>query len=393
MSRLPAATVAAALAATVMLDIDAAVWTGSWWVLAASFALAACAVLVVVARRRLPARRLQQAGLAIGICSLLLTGASWSANIDGSPSTWGLTEAVALAVTLRVSATAWCRTRDTATPIALVAALVAAPWRSPDAGALTFSLLAALVAVTVLTTALLRRAEHQRAAQELLAVRNHERRDIARDLHDDVAHHVTGIIVAAQAATVVAARDPVAASAALRSIEQAGLAALTSMRSLVSVLRTAEHDADGPDTQDSASRQAARWPEELHELVARFGRSTGLNSTVDAGVGQLPAPHRQAVLRTTQEALTNIQRHARHPTRVDVTVVRDAGLVTLTITDDGGPGRAATGPLSRSGGGHGLVGVGERAAALGGTVEAGGHPSGGWQVQATFPLPAERDRR
>lgn len=398
MSRVVTLGVAVLLVLVALLDtVSVSGTAGGGW-LALSVALAAVSVSVVLARRRLPRARLMHVGLALAAASLGLTLVirTTAAGADGP---YGLLETTAVALLLGVLTRRWARRRDTATLLSLAAALILAPWRLPDGDAAVFSLLAALVVAAVVAVGLLRRADDLRAAQALLRVRNDERRDIARDLHDEVAHHVTGIIVAAQAAALALDTQPELARQALVSIERTGIDALESMRYLVSVLRT-------PDRQHQATtRQAARWPDDLQQLVQRFADITGLATTLTLPAGHVPAAHRQAVLRVAQEALTNVRRHAVAASRADVVVTQDRGTLRVSVTDDGNPApgantgtragaRAApvtdTGAgtgLVGAGGGFGLVGLRERAAAFGGSVNAGRREPHGWQVDVTLPPP------
>jgi signal transduction histidine kinase len=203
--------------------------------------------------------------------------------------------------------------------------------------------------------------------------RRGERLELARELHDVVAHHVAGIVVQTQAARIVAARRPEQLDGILTGIESAGNDALGAMRRVVSLLRD-PGDAGG----------VAPGPGQLGDLVGRFaghGRSVRVRLTEGEGV-PWPAEVETAVYRVVQEALTNIVLHARDAANVTVVVDGDPSGVSVEVTDDG-----PVGPSS-SAGGHGLVGMRERVEALGGTLHAGPGPAGGWAVRATVPLAA-----
>jgi len=377
MSRLATAGIAGVLVLAALLDLVSVRGTpaGGW--LALSFAVAALSAAAVLRRRRAPRALLMRVGLGLGAVSLVLTGVM-RATSGGAHATWGVLESAALALLLGVLTRRWAKAHDSAALLALAAALVAAPWRVASADAALFSLLAALMVAAVVAVGLLRRADDLASSRALLRVRNDERRDIARDLHDEVAHHVTGIIVAAQAAAVTVGTDPDAAGEALARIERTGIEALESMRYLVAVLRA-------PDQQQDPRRGAARWPNDLQELVERFGATTGLTTTLALPAGHIPAAHRQAVLRVAQEALTNIHRHAVGATRADVVVTLDYSSLRVSVTDDGRPDVSASSDVVRAGGGFGLVGLRERAAALGGSVSAGHRDPHGWQVDLMLP--------
>ncbi|GHD31516.1 sensor histidine kinase [Nocardiopsis kunsanensis] len=209
-----------------------------------------------------------------------------------------------------------------------------------------------------------RRAQEERARQT-------ERLAIARDLHDVVAHEVTGIVVQAQALRYVAERDPSAVHEALPQIEEAGTRALESMRGLVSGLR-----------EQGSAPLAPVAVEGLRELAAPAapGRP-GVAVELSGPVGELPADVGAALLRVAQESVTNALRHARNAGRVRVRVTV-ADTVELEVADDG------HGSSRRGGGGHGLVGMAERVRLLGGELSAGpSETRQGWTVRATVPVP------
>jgi signal transduction histidine kinase len=202
-------------------------------------------------------------------------------------------------------------------------------------------------------------------------VRRSERLALARDLHDVAAHHLTDLIIRTQVARLDAGADPPATRAALAEIETAGARALASLRQVVRLLRD-----DGP--------AGAPVPDSLAELVERFSR-TGTHARLDLPDGPVPAGWPPEVTigiyRMVQEALTNVARHARDARTVTVTLAHDERTVRLRIADDGRPGPAA----GRDG--HGLVGMRERAAALGGELTAAPGTPTGWTVEATIPAP------
>lgn len=212
--------------------------------------------------------------------------------------------------------------------------------------------------------------------------RRDERLELARELHDVVAHHVAGIVVQAQAARIVAAKRPDTLDATLAGIESAGSDALAAMRRVVSLLRD-PGDAGG----------VTPGPGQLSDLVGRFaGHGPAVQLNLSAGSQPRWPPEVAAtVYRVVQEALTNVVLHAPDAGSVTVTVRDDRSGVTVEVTDDA-PRRTLGG--SRwlpSGGGHGLIGMRERAQALGGTLQAGPGPDAGWVVAATLPLPARRN--
>jgi signal transduction histidine kinase len=204
--------------------------------------------------------------------------------------------------------------------------------------------------------------------RELDQVRLREREQLARELHDTVAHHVSAIVIRAQAGRVVAVSDPAAAVDALSVIEAEATRTLTEMRTMVAGLR--------------ADNAAALAPQPGLGDLERLARSTGDRLVVDVELSgdldDLGPSVGAAVYRIAQESITNAVRHAREATRVVVRVVGDAHCVRLTVHDDGESGSA--GPV-----GYGLVGMTERATLLGGSFEAGPGPDRGWVVEAVLP--------
>jgi len=210
--------------------------------------------------------------------------------------------------------------------------------------------------------------------QALQAVRHGERLELARELHDAVAHHVTGIVVQAQAARFTGAGHPQRLIGALDSIETAGNQTLAAVRQMVGLLRDPD-DAPG----------VTPGPEPISQLVERFARhGPAVDLRLPAGPTESGWPPEVAstVYRIVQEALTNITRHAPAARAVTVSVTDDPGHVGVEITDDA-PAAAA-----RATGGYGLVGMRERVEALGGKLRAGPLPGSGWAVHASLPVAA-----
>ena len=204
-----------------------------------------------------------------------------------------------------------------------------------------------------------------------------QRHELARDLHDTIGHHMSGIVIQAQAGQALAAPHPDRALAVLETIEQAATRALAEMRTIVGVLRVgAEPDlAPQPGLAD----------------IERFARTAGtprIDVHLSGALHDLPAAVSVALYRIAQEALTNTMRHARNVTRVHIDVVGDVDRVRLTVRDDGAV-VAATRQLS----GFGLIGMRERASLLGGTLLAGPGPDRGWVVEATLPTQASTTDR
>lgn len=199
--------------------------------------------------------------------------------------------------------------------------------------------------------------------RELDRAKSNEREELARDLHDTVAHHVSAIAIQAQAGLATVGKNPDAATEALRVISDEASRTLTEMRSMVRVLRNDE----------SVDLAPAAKIDDLRKL-AGGDVTVELSGEVDA----LPAPVAAAVYRIAQESITNARRHARGATSIDVKVSVTDERVHLTVHDDGAAGTAGAV-------GYGITGMTERATLLGGTCTAVRDPEGGWTVVADLP--------
>lgn len=246
----------------------------------------------------------------------------------------------------------------------------------------------ALVLALAITTGLYLRQrdrDHTRAiAASVTTARQVERLTLARELHDLVAHHVTGILVQVKAARRVADARPGAAADVLPDIEASGTEAMIAMRRLVHALRRAD---DTPI--DTDHRADLAWGiEPSGDLAADLRRMTEHTSlpvviTVNGAAHPLPPEIAGSVLRIARESLTNVEKHARTPRAVTVVAQIRERIVTITIRDDG---RRTNGSL---GVGYGLIGMRERVQLLGGRLHAG-PTSAGWEVHAELPIDAHR---
>lgn len=245
----------------------------------------------------------------------------------------------------------------------------------------------AAVALTTSTLGLAVRWRRRARSRELEQVRLLEREQLARDLHDTVAHHVSAIAIQAQAGSAVAANDPGATVRVLQAIEAEATRTLREMRAMVGVLR-APGDALAPTPGLADIRALAGTDAATPAVAVRLG----------GDLDSVPSAVAAAVYRIAQEAVTNARRHARGATWIDVGVDVDADDVRLEVRDDGGaaagtarPEAPRSAPALRGRGvgtvspGYGITGMRERAALLGGTCEAGPAPGGGWVVTATVP--------
>ena len=218
----------------------------------------------------------------------------------------------------------------------------------------------------VAETALIREEETLRRASE-------ERLRIARELHDALGHHLSLINVQAGVALHVHEELPAQVSGSLSAIKVASKEALTELRSVLEILRQ-----DG----ERAPRSPTSTLERLDDLVAQSA-AAGLEvrTQVAGDARRLPFGVDVAAFRIVQEALTNVARHSA-ATAASVRVAYGDRDLTVTIDDDG-PGATV---LPEPGGGRGILGMREHAAALGGDLEAGPRPEGGFRVRARLPL-------
>ncbi|MGQ5261094.1 sensor histidine kinase [Micromonospora sp. ZYX-F-536] len=222
-------------------------------------------------------------------------------------------------------------------------------------------------------------AEQRRRESESRAARADERSAIARELHDVVAHHVASMVLRVGVARhVLTDLDP-RVGEVFDDVHDTGTAALAELRGLVALLR----DPDGvrPDAALTAIEPSA-LPAALGATVDR-ARQAGVtvDADIDPAVGALDAVRGLAVLRLTQEALTNVAKHAGSSALAHLVVAVEDGAVHWEVSDDGGGAVSAAVP---SGGGHGITGMRERVDVLGGRLEAG-PTSTGWRVRTVLP--------
>jgi signal transduction histidine kinase len=233
-----------------------------------------------------------------------------------------------------------------------------------------------------LFVAMTERAERAEQTKEEEARRrvDAERLRIARELHDVVAHSMSMINVQAGAAAHVLEHHPEQAAPALQAIKAASREGLRELRAILNVLRQAD---EGEDVSPAPSL------DNLSSLVSAT-RQAGLEATASvAGEPRaLPPSVELAAYRIVQESLTNVLRHAR-ATRAAVALRYEPDALVVDVDDDG---RAFDHEFTQ-GAGAGIAGMRERAEALGGAVEAGPKPEGGWRVSATLPAPPPKEMR
>ena len=218
-----------------------------------------------------------------------------------------------------------------------------------------------------------RAAYLEREQEQLARIAAHEERaSIARELHDIVAHSVSVMLVGVRGARDVLRTSPDVADETLASVETSGEQSIAELRRILALLREPERTAESRPQPSLAG---------LEELVAAF-RDAGMPVRLET-VGErqrLPDGVELSVYRIVQEALTNVLKHS-HPTQVGVTLAFRDQRLEVEVVDDGPPvgdGAAATG--------HGIVGMRERVALLGGELETGRPADGGFRVAARLPV-------
>lgn len=216
-----------------------------------------------------------------------------------------------------------------------------------------------------------------RAEQAKRAV-SEERLRMAQEVHDVVGHGLAVIAMQAGVALHVLDRDPAKVREALEAIRSTSRESLDGLRAELDALRG----------RDTAPRRPSTGLAELPELAKRI-RSSGLPVTVHLDrLGRLPAEVDLAAYRIVQESLTNVLRHAGPAATALVRVRQRHGELQIEVTDTGGGSRAdrADGAGSGAGPGHGIDGMRHRATTLGGSLEAGPVPDGGFRVRARLPI-------
>ncbi|MFF5611122.1 sensor histidine kinase [Streptomyces cellulosae] len=342
--------------------------------------------VVVALRRRMPERMLLLA-LVVGFGQLIL-------DVPTGPADFAL---LVIVYTVAAVGARW------ASRVALTAGLCAAPlaqlrWPNPQAGTAENVALSVILAVPFALAWVLgdsirtRRAyfaqleeraarlEKEREAQAKVAVAA-ERARIARELHDVVAHNVSVMVVQADGAAYVLDAAPDQARKALETISTTGRQALAEMRRLLGVLRTGEHQEAGEYVPQPGLQQ-------IEDLVEQC-RESGLpvDFKVEGTSRELPRGVELTAYRIVQEALTNTRKHGGPNAGASVRLVYFDDGLGLLVEDDG---KGAPHELYEEGGfdgqGHGLIGMRERVGMVGGTLDAGPRPGGGFRISALLPL-------
>ncbi|QDO88182.1 sensor histidine kinase [Ornithinimicrobium ciconiae] len=305
--------------------------------------------------------------LAVAVCFGLLTIVDVVRILTGSQG--GLLSSTSGTLILAFALFRWGSGREAASGLAVIllwlpVTTVADPTSVADTvGAYAFFLFAAALGAAL-------RYRSKVRLRDIDQAKALEREQLARELHDTVAHHVSGIAIQAQAGRAIAASHPERAIEALATIEDAATRTLTELRAIVGVLRATEDTEFAPQPGLAEVEQLATEGQERPCVtVLLSGDFEDLSPAVGA-----------AIYRLAQESITNARRHARHATEVTVAVIGDTDRVRLTIEDDGSSHAGGRAPA-----GYGLVGMQERASLLGGTFHAGPAATRGWRVEAALP--------
>jgi signal transduction histidine kinase len=309
-------------------------------------------------------------------------------NAVAGIAVWALLPAVSLTGALLAAQVALCvlsATRPRRVSVRALAAMCLpvplAFWAGGGPTGVTVCLLAVVLAWTV---GQWRRAQRARAAAELRRAVVEERARIAREVHDVVAHTLSVMVIQAGAADDVFAQRPDQARQALRAIETGARSALGELR----LLLRAFGPEDMRDGEAGEQREPGPSLARLDELADPV-RATGMTVRVhrEGSFDGLPAVVDLAAYRIVQEALTNTLRHAVGADEVGVCVTVEEECVKISVVDNGRTpqGRSdAAGAAAAAG--RGLVGMRERARLVGGSLRAGPLPGGGFEVAARLPV-------
>ncbi|RAO51993.1 sensor histidine kinase [Micromonospora saelicesensis] len=354
---------------------------GTLLLLLVPMGLAVATVPLWLPVHRLGSRRLPLAALALATASLAVTAGVVLLSGGGGillARTWGLAESAGLIGVVFV-VSRWGAPR--LAPWAAVTAglaVAAMPLRVGTENLLViFGLLQVLGAAGAAGVGLYLRIMAAGRERAIALVRAEQRAEFARDLHDFIAHHVTGIVVQAQGARFVAEQDPQRVIVALEQIERAGAETMASMRRMVGILRN-------PDAPPDAPLAPLAGVTELEPLLTGFNGAANAPARlhVDGDLNGLPVEVSTSAYRVVMEGLTNTRQHAPDARSVDVAVRRTPDWLLVRVADDGASPRTAP----ARGHGFGLIGLTERVRALGGTITAGPGVAGGWVLDAAFPL-------
>ncbi|NEM90345.1 sensor histidine kinase [Galbitalea soli] len=336
--------------------------TGSTFWLA--LALALVGPIALIGARRWP-------GPVVAVVTAAACASIFVGNFDNSPPYISLAFAIVGAIVRGARPWAWISIATGWVITLSIAIATGAHWNAPRIAATTLGILI-VIGIGESTRSRrerfrqLARARAERQQTEVQA----ERVRIARELHDVLAHSLSQINVQAGVGLHLMDGDPDKARDALANIKETSKTALDEVRSVLGVLRSGR-DADAPLVPEP---DLARLP-----ALADSVRDQGIDVALGSAPDGLPQATQLALYRIVQESLTNVVRHARASrARVEFDVSDE--FYSVTITDDGVSSYRADTE------GRGLLGMRERAELLGGTLEAGPSPHGGFRVQARIPV-------
>lgn len=318
---------------------------------------------------------LERRAWAAACGSIALTGVMALRGLESGGS-WAMLESVCLLILLART----CRRLSrpyVAVPLGIAVLLAPLRLYGLDMLEISFSFTFAIGAAVAFGCYLRVQDGHQARAVD--RVRQAERMELARELHDFVAHHVTGIVVQANAGLAIRETAPEHIEPILENIQKSGMETLDSMRRLVRVLREV----------DGTPQRPGELFTELAGLVSGFsGGDDGADATLSVAAAARSAriaPEVElSVHRVVQESLTNARRHAPGAL-VTVRLDTQDGRLRVEITNTASAASPAPSPVGGRGG-FGMVGLRERVAAVDGQLEAGRTADGGWQVVGVFPV-------
>jgi signal transduction histidine kinase len=375
----------AALALMAVLGLyDVAVGVHSSWLVFQVLSAIATAAVWLPAHRQ-GSTLLPKVALAYGLVSLVLTFAVAASAADSGDGSWGLAETVGtlgiLFVVARRGAPLWSVAAIAVDVVSLGLLVLRG---GQDATYVIIGLVLGLIGTAVIGAGVYLRTLDSTRERAMTQVRAEQRAEFARDLHDFIAHHVTGIVVQAQGARFIAEQDPKRVLLALEQIELAGAETMASMRRMVGVLRDPEARPDAPLAPLAGVEQIGAM---LDQFTGSGGALARLH--VDGDVTGLPVEVSTSAYRVVMEALTNIRQHAPAARVADVWIRRTPEWLLVRVANDGVVPKSAT-PRERPG--YGLVGLTERVRAVGGRITAGPGIEGGWIVDAAIPINQEVSR-
>ena len=337
--------------------------------LAFHLGLALIGPLSLLGARRFP-------GPVVAIVSLAASVDILTASQSDGPPYIALAFAIGSAIVRGARVWAWVSIAVSWAATLVLASVIGIDWQPGRVVGITFGILLLVGLAEGIRTGADRRAHIQRVIQgRRQAELQQERVRIARELHDVLAHSLSQINVQAGVGLHLIDKQPQKAAEALASIKQSSKTALDEVRSVLGILRA----------EDGADPSAPLVPEpDLSRLagLAASVTSQGVAVTLSDTLTGVDKPTQLAMYRIVQESLTNVVRHANATSAV-VTLAEAEGRYTVTIRDNGVADAHSRGAVSE--GGRGLLGMRERAELLGGKLEAGRQPGGGFLVSATIP--------